>query len=214
MEDGGDRRDAVVKEIRIYVEGGGDKDSKARLRQPLSNFLGELRNQAQSRRIGWTIVACGSRTDTYDNFRLALMNHPQAFNLMLVDAERPVVGAPREHLSAPEDGWDLRDVGDEQCQLMVEMMEAWLVADAKALAAFYGDGFRASALPRNRNVEQIAKADLESALKKATSGTRKGEYHKTRHGPPILEKTDPALVRSHAPHCERLFGTLQQAIAS
>jgi hypothetical protein len=42
-------------------------------------------------------------------------------------------------------------------------------------------------------------------LKRATGQTSKGEYHKTRHGFPILEKLDPAAVRAQCPHADALF---------
>jgi hypothetical protein len=95
---------------------------------------------------------------------------------------------------------------------MVQMMEAWLVADREALRKFYGQRFNANAIPRSPNVEQIGKQDLESALKEATRHMAKGEYHKIHHGPKILSQLDVSRVRKAATYCNRLFTTLADRI--
>lgn len=96
---------------------------------------------------------------------------------------------------------------------MVQAMEAWLLADPEALAAFYGQGFAVNALPGTRDVEQIAKATVMSSLARATRDSQKREYHKTRHAPLILERLDAGKVRSRAQHCDRLFTTIEQQLA-
>lgn len=94
---------------------------------------------------------------------------------------------------------------------MVQMMEAWFLADSEALGAYYGQRFGAKALPGRENVEQIPKADVERFLKEATKKTQKGEYHKIRHGSELLARIDPDKVRKRAPHCERLLAMLANA---
>jgi hypothetical protein len=69
-------------------------------------------------------------------------------------------------------------------------------------------------IPRNPNVEQIGKQDLESALKEATRHTAKCEYHKIHHGPKILSQFDVSKVRKAATHCNRLFMILADRINS
>ena len=174
----------MVKEIRVYVEGGGDKDSKADLRRAFSNFLGSLRDEARRRRIGWSVIACGSRSDAFTNFRVALEQHKNALNLLLVDSEGPVSRTPREHLIARDgDAGYLASVSETQCHLMVQAMEAWIIADPEALAAFYGQGFAANALPKTKDIEQIAKETLVPSLTRATrdskseNTTRRAMHH-------------------------------------
>jgi hypothetical protein len=202
----------MVDEIRIYLEGGGDgKETKARLRQGFHAFLNGPVDVARGKRIRFHLVACGSRIAAFDDFRTALETHPDAFNILLVDSEGPVDVEPWLHLQK-RDGWNLAQRDNDRCHLMVQMMEAWLVADLETLSRFYGQGFRANALPPNPNVEQIDKGQLASALKTATERTAKGEYHKTRHAPKLLEQLDVAKVRQSAPHCDRLFVTLNQVM--
>lgn len=200
----------MVNEIRLYVEGGGqDRDAKARLGAGFNGFLTDLRTLARSRRIKWQIIPCGSRDEAYRKFVKALKTHPDAFNVLLVDSEGPVRGKPWEHLQHRE-GWRSYGVDDAQCHLMVQMMEAWFIADINALEGFYGQGFNANAIPRNTNVEKVSKQRIESALKAATQRTTKGEYHKTHHGPKLLEQLDVSKVRKAASHCDLLFTILEE----
>lgn len=202
----------MVREIRIYVEGGGDsRDQKARIREGFSSFLSELSTLARGRRIRWQIIACGSRNDAYQNFQIALRTHSDAFNVLLVDAESPVQNTPWQHLFH-RDNWHQPGVTDEHCHLMTQMMEAWFVADIATLRSYYGQGFNQNPIPNNPNVEDISKQTLEAALKTATRNTSKGEYHKMKHGPAILAQLEVARVRAAAVHCDRLFTTLIKKI--
>lgn len=202
----------MVSEIRIYIEGGGDdKEGKARLREGFGSFLNDLRVMARSKRVKWQIITCGPRQATYRNFQLALETHPDAFNVLLVDAEGPVDCAPWQHLYQ-QDKWQSAAVTDEQCHLMVQVMGAWFVVDKAVLKQFYGQRFNANSLPNNPNVEDIPKQTLEATLKAATKNSTKGEYHKIRHGPRILAQLDIAKVRGAAPHCDRLFKILAEKL--
>ena len=202
----------MVSEIRIYVEGGGDQRSgKAFVREGFSKFLSSLNQMARKRHIRWDVVACGSRQSAFEDFENALRRHPEAFNVLLVDAEGPVTRSSWDHLQ-DRDRWSIRGVSGDHCHLMVQVMEAWIVADIETLKRFYGQGFNANPIPRQKDVESIAKTDLEYALAQATGNTQKGEYHKIRHGPKILGLVDVSKVRNRARHCERMFKTLSNKI--
>jgi Domain of unknown function (DUF4276) len=196
----------------MYVEGGGEgSQTKAAVREGFQRFLQDIVRAARSQKVRWQIIACGPRRAAFENFLLSLDTHPDAFNVLLVDSEGPVNHGPKEHLKS-RDGWNLPDISAEHYHLMAQMMEAWLVADRDALNRFYGQRFNANAIPRNPNVEQIGKQDLESTLKEATRHTAKGEYHKIHHGPKILSQLDVSMVRNAATHCNRLFMTLADRI--
>lgn len=184
--------------VRIYVEGGGDKrEGRRAVRQGFAGFLREFQGVMPA------IVACGGREGTHDDFLTALKNHPNDFVILLVDAEEAVVASPRQHLKA-RDGWELENADDEQVHLMVQAIEAWMIADREALRAYYGHGFSANSLP-DKPPEDIPKDDLKRFLDQAGRNTQKKGYNEIDDGTKILAKLDPAVVRKKCPHCRRLF---------
>lgn len=201
----------MVKEIRIYIEGGGDgKDTKARLRGGFSFFFKELVQVARSKQIKWNITVCGSRNNAFRDFKNTLADRPNAFIILLVDSEAPVKQPPWEHLKL-RDNWDSPGVDDTHCYLMVQAMEAWFMADIDTLKRFYGQGFKENAIPKNINVETIEKDSLEPSLKAASRDTKsKGEYQKIQHASKLLEMLDVDKVRKASSECARIFITLTQ----
>lgn len=190
---------------RLYVEGGGDsKALRAECRRGFSEFLRRAGLAGRMPRI----VASGSRINAYDSFRTALTQSPSSSGspMLLVDAEGPVtLAGPWEHLHA-RDGWS-RPGGarDEQCQLMVQCMETWFLADRESLARYFGNGFRESALPGNIQVESIPKADVLDGLDHAARDTSKGRYSKGEHSFRILAIIDPSRVTDAAPWATRFI---------
>ncbi len=204
----------MVKEIRIYIEGGGDfKNQKSLIRQGFSQFFKKLVEEVTNKRIKWNITICGTRNNAFRDFTNALKSHPDAFNILLVDSEAPVTkNSPWEHLKF-RDNWDKpAEVDDENCHLMIQTMEAWFIADIATLKNFYGQGFKENTIPKNANVETIAKNNLEPTLKTATRGTTKGEYHKINHAYQLLERIDVDKACQASPYCDRLFNTLKSRI--
>ena len=154
---------------------------------------------------------CGSRNKIFDMFTTALRANPNDFNMLLVDAEAPVTQPPSpwQHL-ARRDNWIRPDnISDDQCHLMVQCMEAWLIADVKALQAYYGQDFDGKTLDRVRDVEIVDKVQVAQYLERATKNTQKGTYHKINHGGELLAKVDPTFVRRASAHCDRLFVILE-----
>lgn len=205
----------MTREIRIYVEGGGDDDdARSGLRDGFRGFLRDIWTQGRRKGIRLSIVPCGDGAKTVRSFQRALKWYPDAFNLLLVDAEGPVTTASaRQHLkSRLPRHWSDSIADDDQCHLMVQMMEAWLIADREKLAEYYEAGFHEKSLPNNTNVEQIDKQTLLESLARATRDTKKKRYHKTRHAPDILKCIRPEVVRGKSPYCKRLFDTLAAKI--
>lgn len=199
-----------VREIRIYVEGGGDdSDSLAFMRDGFGTFLRDLRDCARRKGIRWKIAACGGRDQAFDDFTIGMRQFPAMLHILLVDSEESVTTATSWHHLQHRDGWTRPTAAtDEQCHLMVQTMEAWFIADADALARFYGQHFNRNSLPRAVDVETIDKSRIGQALAHATRRTTKGTYHKIRHGAELLKRIDPAKVRSASRHCDALFATL------
>ena len=154
------------------------------------------------------IVACGGREKAYDKFKIAHLNKDET-SLLLVDAEESVQETgPWRHLKVREN-WDCPDDAiDDQCHLMVQIMESWFLADQDALKEFYGQDYQDGALPQNSQIEQIAKQDVLDGLKQATSDTGKRGYNKGSHSFEILAELDPEKVMNASPHAKRFIEAL------
>ena len=194
--------------VRVYVEGGGDykhTDTATACRRGFHELFEKL--GLPERRL--SVIACGSRDQTFNDFRKAVRQQADDFVILLVDSEGPVE-APSAwaHLHA-RDGWQ-RPAGttEDQAHLMVQCMEAWFLADREALIEFYGQGFLAGSLPGQPNIEQIPKRSLLPVLKHASKQTTKGPYDKTRHGFALLALIDPQRLRDASLHAGRLFDVL------
>jgi hypothetical protein len=187
--------------VTIYVEGGGgEKRGLQQVRLAFREFFSEFAGSMPK------VVACGGRGAAYEDFMMAVRQSPSSAILLLVDAERRVSGdSPTEHLADQPDNWDLRGIPDDRVHLMVQAVEAWMIADPDALRAYFGDGFNENALPARRNPEGIPKDDLKRALVAAGRNTKKNGYHEINDGTEILMRLDPATVRDKCVWCRRLF---------
>ncbi len=198
----------MMASVQIYIEGGGDSQSGLRqLRLAFQEFFSEFSGRQPK------VVACGGRGAAFDDFGTALREAARkdldTFIILLVDAEAEVnVSSARQHLSQ-RDGWDLQGIGDDQVHLLVQAIEAWLIADRDALRKHYGADLNENALP-GRQPEEIPKNDLKRALKQAGRNTKKKGYHEISDGTKILELLDPAKVRAACPHCRALFAIISR----
>lgn len=198
--------------IMIFMEGGGDKrDGKVALRQGMDALLAPLKLAAGNKALRWELTPCGSRNAAFRQFRNAVNAGKDAFVVLLVDAEAPVSMTPKQHL-ASRDGWEIDFVDEDAFHLMVQVMETWLIADADALATYYGHEFRRNVLPRRENLEDVPKRDVEQALNRATERTTKGRYHKIKHASALLREIDRCKVRKRCHHCDRLFKAVTEKI--
>ena len=196
--------------VKVYVEGGGNvQELRTKCRKGFSSFFAKANMAGRMPRV----IACGSRENAYDKFRTALGSaNQQEFVILLVDSEGAVAEGtgPWTHLRT-RDNWQRPDgAADGNAHLMVQCMEAWFLADKDGLVAFFGPGFNRSALPRNPEIEQVAKTDVLDGLKGATRQCKStGEYGKGRHSFEILSEIDPAKVLAASSHAMRLVNTLR-----
>jgi len=200
-------------DTKLFVEGGGDNDAlKTECRMGFRKFLEKAGLRGKMPRI----VACGGRSQAYDQFCVAISEAASGdVFILLVDSEGPVsspahTSQPWDHVKNPQgDGWSKPNgAADGDLHFMVECMESWFLADPQTLGSFFGQGFRRGVLPASRQVEQISKAQVFEGLKKATRGTKKGAYGKGAHSFKILALINPAKVRAAAPYAERLLNHL------
>jgi len=194
--------------VRVYVEGGGDykhSDTATDCRRGFSQLFEKL--VLPARRL--SVIACGSRRQTFRDFCKAMHQESGDFVILLVDSEGPVAAQDAWAHLHTRDGWQPpAGTIEDQAHLMVQCMEAWFLADREALATFYGPGFLAGSLPGQQNIEQIPKRSLLPILKHASKHTSKGSYHKTRHGFTILAEIDPQRLRHASSYAGRLFDVL------
>jgi hypothetical protein len=201
-----------VVAVRVYIEGGGTtRREQVGLRQGFADLFTKLLGDRPKPKV----IPGGGRDNALKEFECGVRTNPEALCLLLVDSEAAVqkASAPWEHVRTREgDGWSRPDgATDEQLHFMVQTMEAWFLADPEALAAYYGQGFRDGALPRHKDVERVAKADLNEALERATKDSKKkGRYQKS-HGFELIGKVDPAKVRRASRHAARFFDVLAAA---
>ncbi|MEZ4651787.1 MAG: DUF4276 family protein [Candidatus Eisenbacteria bacterium] len=195
--------------MKLYVEGGGN--SKAMQRECARGFR-KFAERAGIAPMLLTIVACGGRHDAYERFSLSHTADVQ-LALLLVDSEAPV-SAPAtaaEPWAQLGDEWSQpTNATDDQCHLMVQVMESWLLADRETLSSYYGRGFLPNRLPGNPRVEDIPKADVLAGLAGATRNTQKGTYAKGSHAFEILASLDPSTVEGAAPYAKRLLDVLRR----
>jgi hypothetical protein len=196
--------------VRIYVEGAGDykhTDNATACRRGFRELFEKL--GLPERRL--SVIACGSRLQTFNDFRKAVRQQSDDFIILLVDSEGAVeTQSVWGHLHT-RDGWQPpAGTIEDQGHLMVQCMEAWFLADQEALIGFYGQGFLAGSLPGQPNIEQLQKRTLLPILKHASKQTMKGSYDKTRHAFALLALIDPSRLRVASLHAARLFDVLIQ----
>ena len=193
---------------KIHVEGGSNRrEANARCRQGFREFFHRAGLDPRSLRV----IPGGARTETYKSFRDDVETGHGDFVVLLVDSEGPLHGTSVwEHLRAT-DGWTRPDhCPEDHAHLMVQCMEAWLVADREALATFYGPEFSPGAIPKRTDVEDMPVSDLLGGLGKATRRCRKGPYSKGKHSFEVLAKLDSQKVMAAAPYARRLIETLRR----
>ncbi|MCZ8286023.1 MAG: DUF4276 family protein, partial [Bacteroidia bacterium] len=120
---------------------------------------------------------------------------------------------PWAHLkSRPGDGWDMPSGSDHVgCHLMVQVMESWFIADPVTLEAFFGQGFKSTALPAANQIEAIDKQKIFDALDKATKNCKtKAKYGKGEHSFEILSKIEPNRIIDSSRWAKRFIDHLKE----
>ena len=150
----------------MYVEGGGRKALDRQCRRAFNEFF----RRAGIETSNVVVEARGPRGEAYNAFR---DDSDRNFRrILLVDAEGPVTAKTAWAYLQQNDGCSRpRGVTDDQCHLMVQVMESWFLADVDALSGYFGQGFRSQRLPANPKVEQVDKRDVIDGIDRAAKGT-------------------------------------------
>lgn len=184
-------------EILIYVEGGGPyPEGRAQLRIGFDALLKAQKERARQRRFHWKLVPRGGRQEAYEAFTKALKSNPNAIVVLLVDAEGPVSAldpASRVAHLSKRDQWNFHHAPAEHVHLMVQAMEAWILADKDALQAFYGQHFMENALPKRQNLDEEPKDQLKMRRFRII---KPDVHHPAVQIPPHSKHTDSAKLQS------------------
>ena len=136
---------------------------------------------------------------------------PGDLPLLLVDAEDAVDADHTvwQHLKTHDD-WDKPDgTGDDQAFLMVQVMEAWFLADRAMLRAYFGPELSEKHFREWPSLENVSKQTVYGALEKATAGCKRKVYAKGRVSFEMLAELDPLKVEMACPHAKALFERLR-----
>lgn len=188
--------------LKIFLEGGGNKDLDSRCRKGFRKFLDgiiELKNRRPA------LVACGARAQAFDRFSTHVKNHPEEPALLLVDSEAPIaVGVSRwEHVKKrSEDRWECPAGAEErQLHFMAVCMETWLLANRESLSKCFGDGFNIKKLPSQDNLEMVPTDRVIAAMKQATEKCKQ-PFEKGKVAFAALASVKIDVVQRQLPHCE------------
>ena len=187
--------------VRIYVEGGPQAIDANGLRRFRSGFKRHF-ERVDPRLEAIEVVAPGSTEQTIKRYAQGLKQYSDHSRVaLLVDSDSPVTAnSPAEHLRAKLDSAKVPQDARTNIFLMVQCMEAWIVADPEALEGFYKSKFfKKERLPKRPNLEQESKADLYAVLEKETKDSQKGQYGKISHAGKLLVLIDPEKVASRCP---------------
>jgi len=191
--------------VYLYVEGGGDShEEHIRCREGFRKLLEAAGFEGRMPRI----VSGGARHTAFNRFKTALRDADK-FAILLVDSEEPVKQTPWAHLWTVN-GWERPpSATDKQAQLMVTCMETWLMADRAALHDFFGANLNEGMLLSLNDLEERSRHQAQEALAQATrSCGRERQYQKGKRSFQILAKLNPAVLRQHLPHFQRLITML------
>ncbi len=199
--------------VRVYVEGGGNHTNNQRpLREAFTKLLGAVVGDRPKPKV----IACGGRSNAFNEFQAALKANEDALCLLLVDSEGPVKPGVDPWTHVRERRGDLWErppaAAADQLHFMVQMMEAWIMADVDAMSLYYNKGFDADAV-RHERLEDVSKDDLEKKLDKAIKATAKKRYEKS-DGMVLIGCVNVDRVGVACSHASRFFECLRQACAA
>jgi hypothetical protein len=185
----------VVTEIRIYFEGNKS------LRSGFHTFFSELVDAARAQRCKFELISAGAKEEAVQDFKDALSTHSGAWNILLLDSDKPNAGDLSFDLCR-RNRIDQRHA--DSVFWMVQIMESWFLADKDAVARYYGKEFRSQTLPQNPRVEEVSKGDIYTGLEAATG--KRQEANTTRRSTvpgcwPLLNRDALARPRRTAGGC-------------
>lgn len=194
--------------VRIVIEGGGSGETPDKdFRQAWTQFFESAGLVGRMPRV----VRGEGREQTFDKFKTALQRpRRNELPILLVDSEGPVAAGHSawQHLRN-SDNWD-QPIGtaDDSVYLMVQVMEAWFLADRDALRRFFGPSLNENHFREWQNLEAVPKDTIYNALVQATRDCQQ-QYQKGKISFQLLGEISPGLVAAACPHADQLLTYLR-----
>ena len=202
MVEGSDRRSPLVS-ARIYVEGGGQRDTLTNA-QCREEFISLLENCGFDRD-QFELIASGGRGDAWNDFQDA---HADAagdyYVALLIDSECEVADIEETwtHLAGCDNWTRPPQAEDVQVLLMTRCMETWIAADLDAMQEYFGDGFRPDVLPDPDGLEQYTPGRMKYSLECASQDCPT-PYSKGAVSFELLGGLDPDTLQDRLPSFRR-----------
>jgi len=202
----------ALKEVVVFVEGGGPGKSASELRVALQNGLFDsLRRAGRKNGIQLTFVACGGRDDTINTYIKAAKDEPHR-RVLLVDSEGAVSQSPLAHLRGQGSGADLP--ADTNPCLMVQAIEAWFPADPDAIKSYFGPKAAVKEFETKVDIEAIPKDSLKPALHTIAKACGRDGYDESADQSPLLRLVSPDAIRSKSKHFALLWDRLSEHVGA
>lgn len=199
--------------IKIYIEGGGNKN-RGPLSKKLRNGFTNLFSKANIPTKNIHLIACGPKGNAQKEFIKACDKN--SFCILLVDSDGPIPDglSEFEYLKQGKNtkAWNIPSEHKDNCHLMVQAMEAWIISDIDAVKNYYGPKFDPSPISKRSDKENISTKNLEKILNQSIKNTPIKTYDKSLHSFDLIGMLSPATVRAKCPHCDRLFNTLEEKL--
>lgn len=190
-----------MKEVILIVEGGGNRQVDANLRDAIDLFVAPLKTRVRNANRRWRTIPGYGRDDAYQEFLDRTKNNPESLVVLLVDSEGTMDALPAK--------WVARLQEEPRLFFMVQCFEAWIVADAQGLEAGL-PGLKAGRLPK-RPPEECSPEELRRDLQAATQDCGWGPYKK-KHGPLLLALVRPEVVAKQCPSARAFLDRLNRLL--
>ena len=165
----------MKKKKTLFIEGTKDR-SNGNLRQGFHKLL-----KSELKGIMPKIIMGNGKSQAITKFKKSNLSD---FSYLLIDLDANEV---EKEKSLNESGLKKEE---DFVFFMIQEMEAWFISQPEILDKFYDSKLK---LP-NKNPKEIQ--NPASLLEQITKGTKKGKYHKVKHGTALLELLDTGLLKT------------------
>ncbi|WP_276951362.1 DUF4276 family protein [Helicobacter rodentium] len=195
-----------MNKIKIYVEGGGNRNLDSSLRKAFNKLLREYGICERNCKV----IAGGDGGNALNSLVVSLEKYPNS--IALIDSEEIIdTQSKLEHLRKTIKNQDkLKGITENNLFFMVVCMESWIVSDAEALKKHYGPGFKETKIQTSDLIHKD-KAKIMKMLKDSIREYKNKEYDKSESFK-ILEKASVQKIVKSNSYAKEFFEFLKSKI--